>query len=88
MIDTNLITTASNMLIQAGYTIKAAPVPVVYTGLATSVVTACLAILAVIASFGRAFQAWKTDRSALKALFLGTNTPTTPSGIVTPTKTP
>ena len=66
---------ASNVLLQAGYTVNSLPVPQVYTGLATSIVTAGLSILAVIAAVGRAIQAWKTDGSAVRALVYGTNVP-------------
>ena len=77
MLDTNMINTASNMLVQAGYTINSLPasVPQAYTGLATSIVTAGLSILAVIAAVGRAVQAWKTQGSAVRALVYGTNVP-------------
>ena len=80
MIDSNTLNTASNIMVQAGYIIKQAPstVPAVYTGLATAVITACPSILAVIASAGRAWQAWKNGGSAVKAIALGINTPTTP----------
>ena len=66
---------ASNVLLQAGYTVNSLPVPQVYTGLATSIVTAGLSILAVIAAVGRAIQAWKTDGSAMRSLVFGTNVP-------------
>ena len=77
MLDTNTINTASNVLVQAGYTINSLPasVPQAYTGLATSIVTAGLSILAVIAAVGRAVQAWKTQGSAVRALVYGTNVP-------------
>src|ERR1035441_4272286 len=77
MIDTNTINTASNVLVQAGYTIDSLPtsVPQAYTGLDTSIVTAGLSILAVIAAVGRAVQAWKTQGSAVRALVYGTNVP-------------
>ncbi|HUD76002.1 MAG TPA: hypothetical protein VMQ76_13100 [Terracidiphilus sp.] len=52
MIDTNLLNTASNLLVQAGYTIKAAPTPpapIDYTQLASLITTAILAPLAAVA---------------------------------------
>src|ERR1039458_5470536 len=77
MLDTNTINTASNVLVQAGYTINSLPasVPQAYTGLATSIVTAGLSILAATAAVGRAVQAWKTQGSAVRALVYGTNVP-------------
>jgi hypothetical protein len=73
MIDTNLLNNASNILVQAGYTIKAAPIPEVYSGALTAFTTFALAALALIAAAGRAWQAWKTGNSSLKGIFMGTN---------------
>ncbi|HUD76003.1 MAG TPA: hypothetical protein VMQ76_13105 [Terracidiphilus sp.] len=85
MIDTNLINTASNLLVQAGYTIKAAPTPpapIDYTQLASLITTAVLALLAAVAGIGRAIQAWKTGQTARAAIFLGANRPKLPLAAV------
>lgn len=77
MIDSNLLANASNILVQAGYTIKGVPsaVPSAYTGLATEIITACLSILAVIAGLGRAIEAWKTGHQALPSILSGKKVP-------------
>lgn len=86
-IDSNTLYTASNIMVQAGYIIKQAPstVPVVYTGLATAVITACLSILAVIAAAGRALAAWKSGHKALPSILSGTKVPIVkPTTVVPP----
>ena len=75
MIDTNTLSNISNLLSQAGYTIKATPIPEAYTGAGTAIIAVATAVLAAVAAIGRALQAWKTDGSVLRGLFLGTNTP-------------
>ena len=75
MVDQNTLNVASNLLVEAGYKIGTAPIPAAYTGLGTAIVTTFLSVIAVIAAAGRAIQAWKSDTSALRALFMGTNVP-------------
>ena len=75
MIDTNAINNASNYLVQAGYTIKAAPLPEVYSTAMQSIVTVGLAVFTAIAAIGRAWHAIQNQASVFRALVLGTNTP-------------
>ena len=75
MIDTNTLSNISNLLAQAGYTIKAAPIPEVYTSAGTAIIGVATAAFVALGAIGRALQAWKSDSSMLHGLFLGTNTP-------------
>jgi len=78
---------ASNILVQAGYTISNSPLAPVYSGALQTIVTAGLAVLAMIAAIGRAVHARQTNSSALKGIFVGTNTPK-PVPVVEPTPDP
>lgn len=74
MIDTNLLNTASNLLVQAGYTIKATPLPADYTALGSGLVNVGLDLIGLAAIVGRIWHGWKNESSVLRGLFLGDNT--------------
>jgi hypothetical protein len=75
VIDSNTLYTASNIMVQAGYTIKNVPLPADYSALGTSILQVGLDILGLIAIIGRIIHGWKNESSIVRGLLLGDNTP-------------
>ena len=77
MIDTNLLNNASNILVQAGYTVTPPAIKTALTGLETTIVTSLVAIAGVLvtAITGRVVQALRTGNGVASSLIMGTNSP-------------